>query len=73
MQPNGLLWAQMDGVALTWMNAYIGGRAVTERAGYQVETNAMWYNAICFALDMERNMARTAHSIRMEPVRELLD
>ena len=54
MQPDGLLWAQMDGVALSWMNAYIGGRAVTERAGYQVETNALWYNAICFALDMER-------------------
>jgi len=54
MQPNGLLWAQQDGVALTWMNAYIGGRAVTERAGYQVETNALWYNAICFALANER-------------------
>ena len=54
MQPNGLLWAQMDGVALSWMNAYIGGRAVTERAGYQVETNALWYNAICFALAHER-------------------
>jgi len=53
MQPNGLLWAQMDGVALTWMNAYVGGRAVTERAGYQVETNALWYNAICFALENE--------------------
>ena len=53
MHPNGLLWAQVDGVALTWMNAYIGGRAVTERAGYQVETNAFWYNAICFALEME--------------------
>ena len=34
MHPNGLLWAQMDGVALFWMNAYINGRAVTERAGY---------------------------------------
>ena len=53
MQPNGLLWAQMDGVALSWMNAYINGRAVTERAGYQVETNAFWYNAICFAIEME--------------------
>ena len=53
MQPDGLLWTQMDGVALSWMNAYIDGRAVTKRAGYQVETNALWYNAICFALDME--------------------
>ena len=53
MQPNGLLWAQMDGVALSWMNAYIDGRPVTERPGYQVETNALWYNAICFAIEME--------------------
>ena len=53
MQPDGLLWAQMDSVALSWMNAYIDGHAVTERAGYQVETNAFWYNAICFALEME--------------------
>ena len=53
MHPNGLLWAQMDGVALSWMNAYVYGRPVTERAGYQVETNAYWYNALCFAIDME--------------------
>lgn len=53
MQPNGLLWAQKDGTALSWMNAYVDGRPVTERAGYQVETNALWYNAICFAVDME--------------------
>ena len=57
MQPNGLLWAQMDGVALTWMNAYVGGRAVTERAGYQVEVNAFWYNAICFVLELEKKYA----------------
>lgn len=53
LQPNGLLWAQMDGVALSWMNAYIDGKPVTERAGYQVETNALWYNMLCFAIDME--------------------
>lgn len=54
MHPNGMLWAQVDGVALSWMNAYVEGRPVTERAGYQVETNALWYNAICFAVEMER-------------------
>ena len=53
MQPNGLLWAQKEGVALSWMNCYADGRPVTERAGYQVETNALWYNAICFAIEME--------------------
>lgn len=53
MQPNGLLWAQKDNTALTWMNAYVNGHPVTERAGYQVETNALWYNAVCFAIEME--------------------
>ena len=65
MQPNGLLWAQKDGVALTWMNAYIDGRPVTERAGYQVETNAFWYNSVCFAVEMEgRYGARNSHFVK---------
>ncbi len=74
MHPNGLLWAQVDGVALSWMNAYIHGRAVTERPGYQVETNALWYNAICFALDMEAKYGpRNSAFIRQwTPVRELV-
>ena len=71
MQPNGLLWAQKDGVALTWMNAYINGRAVTERAGYQVETNAMWYNAICFALANERKNG--SFYKKWAPVKELIE
>lgn len=53
MHPNGLIWAQKDNVALTWMNTYIDGRPVNERPGYQVEINAMWYNAVCFVVDME--------------------
>lgn len=60
MQPGGLLWAQMDGVALSWMNAYLNGRPVTERAGYQVETNAFWYNALCFAIEMETEFGQAA-------------
>lgn len=52
MQPNGLLWAQKENTALTWMNAYVDGHPVTERAGFQVEVNAYWYNAICFVLEM---------------------
>ena len=71
MQPNGLLWAQKDGVALTWMNAYINGRAVTERAGYQVDTNAMWYNAIAFALEHERK--NSAFYKKWTPIKELIE
>ena len=75
MQPNGLLWAQKDGVALSWMNAYIDGRAVTERAGYQVETNAMWYNAVCFAVEMEAMYGGVKGSefvAKWTPIRELI-
>ena len=75
MHPNGLLWAQMDGVALSWMNAYVNGRPVTERAGYQVETNAMWYNAVCFALDMEKKYGakRNEFITRWTPVKALIE
>ena len=51
---NGLLWCEKPGVATSWMNAYIGGRPVTERRGYQVETNCFWYNALCYVIDMEK-------------------
>ena len=75
MHPNGLLWAQMDGVALSWMNAYVNGHPVTERAGYQVETNAMWYNAVCFALDMEKKYGakRNEFITRWTPVKALIE
>ena len=74
MHPNGLLWAQMDWTALSWMNTYISGQPVNERAGYQVETNAMWYNALCFALDMEAKYGakRSAFAARWTHVRELV-
>ena len=74
MHPNGLLWAQMDRVALSWMNAYVDGYPVTERAGYQVETNAMWYNALCFALDMEKKYGAksSAFAARWSHVRDLV-
>ncbi|MDE5732631.1 MAG: amylo-alpha-1,6-glucosidase [Bacteroidales bacterium] len=75
MHPNGLLWSQMDGVALSWMNAYVYGRPVTERAGYQIETNAFWYNALCFAIDMETKYGAKKDNeflARWTPVRDLV-
>jgi predicted glycogen debranching enzyme len=64
----------MDGVALSWMNAYVHGHPVTERAGYQVETNAFWYNALCFAVDMENKYGpkKSAFVERWAPVRDLV-
>ena len=54
MLDNGLIYAGGPGLALTWMDAVIDGRPVTPRTGCQVEINALWYNAVKFALDMAR-------------------
>jgi len=52
MEPNGLIYAKQDGVALTWMDAYIDSKPVTQRGGFTVEVNAAWYNGVCFALEL---------------------
>lgn len=51
MLGNGLLFAGEKGVALTWMDAVVDGKPVTPRTGLAVELNALWYNAIRFALE----------------------
>ncbi len=50
MHDNGLVWAAAEGRALTWMNGRRNGVPVTPRAGYAVEINALWYNAVCYTL-----------------------
>ena len=35
-----------EGVALTWMDAKVGGRAITPRIGKPVEVQALWINAL---------------------------
>jgi predicted glycogen debranching enzyme len=52
MQDNGLLFAYLPNQALTWMSAYLDGAPVTQRPGLPVEVNALWYNSVCFALQL---------------------
>ena len=52
MLGNGLIYTGKPGLALTWMDAYIDGKPVTPRSGLPVEINALWYNAICFAIEL---------------------
>jgi len=54
MRENGLIYADSPGKALTWMDAVVFGNPVTPRKGYAVEINALWYNALSFALEMSR-------------------
>jgi predicted glycogen debranching enzyme len=56
MRDNGLIYADAPGKALTWMDAVVHGVPVTARRGYDVEINALWYNAICFALEMSKTV-----------------
>ncbi|MGL5684130.1 MAG: amylo-alpha-1,6-glucosidase [Marinifilaceae bacterium] len=51
MEANGLIWAKEEGKAFTWMDAVVNGQPVTQRGGYAVEINALWYNAICFLME----------------------
>lgn len=43
---DGLLYAGVEGVQLTWMDAKVGDWVVTPRRGKPVEINALWYNAL---------------------------
>jgi predicted glycogen debranching enzyme len=51
LMENGLLYAAEEGKALTWMDAVVDGIPVTQRPGSPVEVNALWYNAVCQALE----------------------
>ena len=51
---NMLIWASNPHLAMTWMDAVVDGKPVTGRDGYQVEINALWYNAICYTLELAR-------------------
>jgi predicted glycogen debranching enzyme len=52
MRENGLIYADAPGKALTWMDAVVHGKPVTPRRGFAVEIQALWYNAVCFALEL---------------------
>ncbi|MUL35081.1 amylo-alpha-1,6-glucosidase [Gloeocapsopsis dulcis] len=46
---DGLVSWDAPHIALTWMDAVIGGQPVTPRRGKPVEINALWYSALCWA------------------------
>ena len=54
VKENGLVWAAHPSYAMTWMDAVVDGHPVTGREGFQVEINALWYNAICYTLALAR-------------------
>lgn len=52
MNSDGLIAGGDDYTALTWMDSYLDGKPVVKRTGMPVEVNALWFNALCFALEL---------------------
>jgi predicted glycogen debranching enzyme len=62
MLENGLVHAAIEGKALTWMAAEVDGQPVTPRPGSAVEVNALWYNAVCQAVQWSKERDTTFHN-----------
>lgn len=52
LDANGLIRAGHPNLAMTWMDAVVDGKPVTGREGWQVEINALWYNAVSYTLEL---------------------
>ncbi len=65
---NNLIYNQQPYVPNSWMNAEIEGKPVMARNGYAVETNALWYNAITYAVEMAKNTKETSFVKKWEPI-----
>lgn len=59
LRPNGLVYSKGEDKAITWMNATEFGRPITPRTGYIVEFNALWYNALEFAIELLESQKKT--------------
>lgn len=70
MNQNGLIWASSN-EPITWMNSKVNGEAVTPRNGYQVEVNALWYNAVCYTLALAKANKDTKFVKEWEALPEL--
>ena len=66
LHQNGLLWVDGTNRPATWMNATENGFPITPRTGYVVETNALWYNAMCFTAELLRHMDKETSADLME-------
>lgn len=68
LQDNGLIYAKKEGVALTWMDSMFNDKPVLPRYGMPVELNALWYNAICFAIEQAEISKDKAFVDEWEPL-----
>lgn len=56
LHDNGLLYVDGRNIPMTWMNATENNKPITPRTGYIVETNTLWYNALCFIAEYSNRL-----------------
>jgi predicted glycogen debranching enzyme len=67
---DGLLYAGVPGVQLTWMDAKVGDWVITPRIGKAVEVNALWYNALRVMAKFSARLGTQAQTDRFTHVAE---
>lgn len=65
---DGFLWAGDESTQLTWMDAKVGDKAITPRAGRPVEIQALWYNALRIMEELGRQFGDIAAADRYATV-----
>jgi predicted glycogen debranching enzyme len=61
---DSLLTQRADGLALTWMDARVDGKPITQRAGKAVEINALWINGVATVAILEERIKHDASRLR---------
>lgn len=69
----GLVYAEKENTPLTWMDAVLDGKPVTQRPGYAVEVNALWYNAVAFVMNLATKNKDVQFVIGWNPVQRTID
>ncbi|MCD8260891.1 MAG: amylo-alpha-1,6-glucosidase [Bacteroides sp.] len=59
LHANGLLYTDGKEKPVTWMNSTVNGKPIVPRTGYIVEINALWYNALRFVAELNREGGNT--------------
>lgn len=72
VRPSGLLYASSHPRPLTWMDACVDGLPVTGRSPFAVDINALFYNAIRFALEWAEILQKKAFQTIWQPIGENL-
>ncbi|MBL8025246.1 MAG: glycogen debranching enzyme N-terminal domain-containing protein [Fibrobacteres bacterium] len=73
VESNGIIYTGSPFTALTWMNGYSYGRPATPRNGAAVEINALWYNALRFALEAFQDKMEPAELDSIQNVADRLE